>query len=377
MKTILILDMWYGMSGGASKKVLYGELSKIYHLKFVKIKQPNYLKILNYLLTFHVNFNQWKMAKSRREATLQMYPQTFQIMTKLINKEVKKLSGTYDAVLQMGSLFGPISIDTNKPYFSYHDSTVRNPDVMWADWLPDDFSQYRQQWYELEKNFFKSTTYIFTYSQWVKKTLIEYYQISPQKISPVGSALKIAEDYSIDWSHRLTKKNIVFVSTDFKRKGGDILINVFDEIFKHIPDVKLIMVGKIPNEIQKLNKPWLDKRGVVNKQELIEIYKFSRIMIHPAIYDPFPSVILEAANFEIPCVASDICGIPEMINNQETGFLIKDRNPKDFIERIIYMLQNNNVNETMGKKAKHYVNQKFHPSAVVENMKKIIERAIT
>src|SRR3989338_4654623 len=165
MKKILIIDHWYKASGGANKSALYAELSKFYILEFVAINYPAYFKFLIYLKSFHPQISQWKNKKSYWDEVIQKYPSTFKLRTKLFNQATRGIS-SYDAILQIGSLFGPVDNPKGVPYFSYHDSTVRNPDQLWPLWMPKDFDQYRDEWYALERDMFNQTKHIMTYSQW-------------------------------------------------------------------------------------------------------------------------------------------------------------------------------------------------------------------
>jgi glycosyltransferase involved in cell wall biosynthesis len=77
---------------------------------------------------------------------------------------------------------------------------------------------------------------------------------------------------------------------------------------------------------------------------------------------------MEAANFELSAVASNICGIPEMIKDGETGFLVDPGNLGKFAEYIIYLLNNRIAAETMGMKAKRFVVEEYQAKQVAKNI---------
>lgn len=119
--------------------------------------------------------------------------------------------------------------------------------------------------------------------------------------------------------------------------------------------------------------PWLDLRGADGREELGEIYKESSVLIHPVKYDPFPSVIFEAANFEIPSAASLICGIPEMICDTQTGYVVDPGDHNLFADCVIDLVKDNDHCREMGEAAKAYVRDRFYPVRIALNMQKAIE----
>ena len=55
--------------------------------------------------------------------------------------------------------------------------------------------------------------------------------------------------------------------------------------------------------------------------------------------DMSPLTLLEAQLMEKPVIATDVGGIPELMIDGKTGFLIKKNNPKDLEEKIILILK--------------------------------------
>ena len=371
MKKLLIIDPWQDQQSGANKSAMYKFLSKHYAIAFIKPALPGYISYLNIVKSFHLNMRLWKQKKWRVEETFGKTPASFCALTDSINRQVKGLKFEYDAILQVSSLFGPAHNPKRLPYISYHDSAVRNPEMMWERWMPDGFKTYREKWYDLEKRVYRGVSGIMTYSKFAKDTITGEYGINSDKVSIVGSALKIYEDYNVDWAKRRT--SVLFVSTDFARKGGYELISMFGDVVNQVPGATLTIAGSVPDDIETAEKSWLIKLGAVSRERMINAYKEASILVHPALYDPFPSVILEAANFEIPCIANAICGIPEMIEDGKTGYLIEKGDENNFRDRIIYLLRNKTACIDMGRRAKQFIREKYHPEVVARNVKNVIE----
>jgi glycosyltransferase involved in cell wall biosynthesis len=332
---------------------------------------PRYFNFIKYATTFHPDIKRWKRRKAETDEYIQKYPKTFRMATRVYSDAVRAFKGEYDAIFQIGSLFGPAENPHGVPYFSYHDSTVATAYAMWKKWMPPDFDRYRDEWYKLEEKMFASMSAVMTYSGFVKDSVVKDYNISPERVTVVGSSLKLPEEYEIDWDMR--KTGVLFVTTDFERKGGYELLEIFEKVVREVPGASLTVAGTVPDAVSGMNRPWLRTPGAMSRERLIEEYGRASLLVHPARYDPFPSVILEAANFELPCVGSAICGIPEMISDGETGFLVAPGDIDVFTERIVRLLRDRGEMIEMGKNAKKFVREKFHPSTVAGNMKKVMD----
>ena len=370
MKKVLVLDPWMGSKGGAGKSALYGELSRFFDLEFVTVEFPARLAAFNYLKSFHPVMRRWKERKSRLDEVTNKYPSTFRLTTDLFNSAISAAKGGYDAILQMSSLFGPVENKRGVPYFSYHDSSVAGLETLWRQWLPDDFASFRDEWFALEGNMFRSMTAVMTYSDFAKDVIEDRYGVEPRRLRVVGSALKMPETHDIDWSVR--GPSVVFVSTDFERKGGFEAMSIFAKVAELVPGATLTIVGNVPQSVTDAKRPWLTLTGPLGRAELKKLYQRSSLMMHPAKYDPFPSVILEAANFEIPSVASPVCAIPEMIKDSVTGLLAEPSDEALFAGKVAALLADRPRLISMGRKAKSDVLERFHPKVVAASIGSVI-----
>lgn len=78
-----------------------------------------------------------------------------------------------------------------------------------------------------------------------------------------------------------------------------------------------------------------------------------------------PGVVLEAAYFQVPTVATEVGGIRECLVDGQTGFLIPDRSVDSFSEKIKFLLDRPEKLIQMGQKAHNFVSEKFRMDLVV------------
>lgn len=105
---------------------------------------------------------------------------------------------------------------------------------------------------------------------------------------------------------RSKKTVFLFAGRIEKGKGFDILINAFSRVIANI-DCKLIIVGsgELEGLISKLPKDKVDYRRKVRKEEMPDIYNECDVLVHPARWDPYPVVVLEAAAVGLALLISE------------------------------------------------------------------------
>ena len=79
---------------------------------------------------------------------------------------------------------------------------------------------------------------------------------------------------------------------------------------------------------------------------------------------------------EKPIVASNVGGIPEMIYDGKTGFLVDEGNADQWTEKISFLLKNENVAKEMGKAAKQLIIEKFNWNTLAKDFLTIINPII-
>ena len=77
-----------------------------------------------------------------------------------------------------------------------------------------------------------------------------------------------------------------------------------------------------------------------------------------------PSKIYEAMAAGLPVIASDRCGMPFMVRQDQTGFLIDPEDDGQIAERLGRLLRDPALAERMGEAGRQVALEKFHPRAV-------------
>ena len=100
------------------------------------------------------------------------------------------------------------------------------------------------------------------------------------------------------------------------------------------------------------------------------------VLVVPSIIENFPTVIAEAAYHSIPVVASEVGGIPEMINKGWNGIL-SGFSPSNLETGIVSFLRMTHEDRIkMGENNREYFVRKFQKNMIVEEHRKLYESLI-
>ena len=110
-------------------------------------------------------------------------------------------------------------------------------------------------------------------------------------------------------------------------------------------------------------------RGVQDRMDLI--YERMEVLLLPTRRDSFPRVVMEAMGHGIPVVATRVDGIPEMVEDGVTGFLVESGDVEGFAQAVERLLENKGLRGQLGAAGRARAEQLFSPAKYVEAMNRI------
>ena len=99
-------------------------------------------------------------------------------------------------------------------------------------------------------------------------------------------------------------------------------------------------------------------------------------MYYPSVQENFGHVFLEAMANKMPCIGTTVDAMPEIIQNDSTGFLVPPNNPKQLAEKLILLLEDENLMKEMGNKGRKRVEKYFTWDKVVDRMTEVFDKVI-
>jgi len=147
-------------------------------------------------------------------------------------------------------------------------------------------------------------------------------------------------------------------------KGYHVLIEAINILIKKGQNIKLILIGDGPDR-ERLNN-MIYKYNLMDRIRLLGYKQNARKYLHlfdvfvmPSFREGFPITILEAMQAGVPIIATDVGGIPEMLQYGNAGVIIKSNNIQLLVESIENILENNRMRENIINYASCIVKEKY------------------
>ena len=151
------------------------------------------------------------------------------------------------------------------------------------------------------------------------------------------------------------------------RKGQDILLTQLDTVFQQLPDACFVFVGPILPQwggeaiVETARKHFSPTQvrfcGV--RKNALDYVQAADCLVLPSREEALPLTILEAMAVGRPCVASDVNGIPELVDHGVTGLLFSHDTPEDLARHLIRLGQDADLRRTMGDQARQRYHDQF------------------
>ena len=129
---------------------------------------------------------------------------------------------------------------------------------------------------------------------------------------------------------------VLFVGHDVLIKGLFYLLRAWEKIPSS--QLRLVIAGDVPrsvlNGIEAHNPVQI--RGVLSREQMRDAYQEAYLLVHPAVIDAGPKVVLEAMASGLPVILTRACGYSEIVPDGRAGYIIPPRDPDAVAEKILY-----------------------------------------
>lgn len=156
--------------------------------------------------------------------------------------------------------------------------------------------------------------------------------------------------------------------------GVEYLLRALPDILKRQMDVKVLIAGGGEQKEYRALAKTLGIEGVVEflgdipHSAVPDYLGKLDIFVQPSLSESFGVAILEAQAMEIPVVASNVGGIPEVVENGETGLLVEARDSGALAEAILRLLGDEALCHRMGAKGRAFVEESYTWAANADRM---------
>jgi glycosyltransferase involved in cell wall biosynthesis len=177
-----------------------------------------------------------------------------------------------------------------------------------------------------------------------------------------------------------TPLRLLFVGTWLDRKGIYYLADAFNSLARLHPAVDLTVAGCLSpaEDVKKFFAPEVRNRvhvvQFVSRDEMPSLYAAHDIFVFPSLVEGMPLTLLEAMAAGMPVVASDTCGMTDLVEDGLNGLLVPPANAEALVNATERLCQSVELRKQLGKNAQQSARQ-FTWEKVTEQLERVLTLA--
>lgn len=216
------------------------------------------------------------------------------------------------------------------------------------------------------------------WSEWAKESAVNDYGLSAERImvNPPGVDLGL-------WTPSVTAREerpsrphrILFVGGDFRRKGGDVLMEWFQR--SRPRDVELHIVTH--EHVPPVDGVSVHHDMTANSARLIELYQNCDVFVLPTRAECFGIATVEAMASGLPVVVGDVGATSEIVDHGGNGYLVRPGDIDEFGDAISKILDDDALRQRMAERSRAIAEAKFsldaNAATTLSALKGLVDRA--
>ena len=228
---------------------------------------------------------------------------------------------------------------------------------------------------------------IVTVSDFNRRILVDEFGFRPDRIERVYNGLDL-DRFRYD-APIMRPRRIVAIGRLIEKKGFDHLIDACGLLRDTGCDFECRIIGMGPEE-ESIRKR-IEERGLGThvslsgplpqhdvRRELEEATVFAApcTIGEDGDRDGVPTTLIEAMALGVPCVSTDVTGIPELVRHEETGLVVPQRDPKALAEAIGRLLDRSGERIRLSIAGRQHVEDLFDVRKSTRRLREIFRKAV-
>jgi len=310
------IERWSG-SGYFMGKALEKQCGEVIHIGPLRKHRDNVLRAKQ---VFYTNVMRKRYVEDRASKVLKSYAD--QVSARLKDARV-------DVVFSPGTI--PICyLESSAPIVFWTDATVAGVIDFYPAWSDLCHESLRDA-NRMEQAALSNCRLAIYSSDWAAETAINAYQVDADKVKvvPFGAnveSVRNLNDIRIIVAQRRTDVcKLLFIGTEWYRKGGDIAVDITGSLNAMGLKTELTVLGchikgSVPDFVSP--KGFVSKKTSKGRTLIDRLFAESHFLLLPSRADCVPVVIAEANSFGVPVVASDVGGISTAVRDDLNGYVL-------------------------------------------------------
>jgi glycosyltransferase involved in cell wall biosynthesis len=214
------------------------------------------------------------------------------------------------------------------------------------------FKYYIEKWFE--EIVINRSDAVITIDSHLKDHIVKNFKIAANKIynapNGIDSILysKILDNNLLKDEHRIpTDKYLIGIDCSKRSEGYNFILDNRVSILSKISNIHFVAFGSNKMNVEDESFTFLPK---IEKEEMPKYYSMLDLFVLPRLKLKMneiitPLKILELMSCEIPVLVSDVGGLLHCVNDNDTGYVFKNDDFNDFIEKLKYIIKDPRINQ--------------------------------
>jgi glycosyltransferase involved in cell wall biosynthesis len=171
---------------------------------------------------------------------------------------------------------------------------------------------------------------------------------------------------------------IVTVGRLERQKNQKMLIEAFSAIYKTHPDYKLRLFGR--GSLESELKGQVENLGLTDAVEFMgnveDVHRQIRnasLFVMTSNFEGLSNSLIEAMMMGLPCISTDCAGTDEIIDDGESGIIIRCGDVSALTEAMSYLIENKDIADKYGAEAHKRAKSRFNAETVCQKWKEIVD----
>ncbi len=174
-----------------------------------------------------------------------------------------------------------------------------------------------------------------------------------------------------------------------EKKGQEYAIRAIAKVVKKYKNITYLTAGDGPlrNKLEDLvHELGIEKHvkflGAIEQNDVLKLYQQAHIFVLPSItasngdQEGIPVVLMESQAMGLPVISTYHTGIPEVIVDGKSGFLVPEKDVDALIERLEYLIEHSELWPDMGRYGRKFVEEKYDIKKLNQKLVEIYQNLI-
>ncbi|MCC8134241.1 MAG: TIGR04157 family glycosyltransferase [Tannerellaceae bacterium] len=251
---------------------------------------------------------------------------------------------------------------------------------------PDSLEESVKKSFEEDRSYYSKVDQVICLSEYMQDILCQDYGLDRANISIIPNGLPDIAPPVMDveflrnkWYISSGEKVILFAGRMDEVKGVSYLMKAFREVVQQYPEVRLILAGSGSYDtfLQEAKDicTKITFTGLLEKDELYELYQLADIGVVPSLFEPFGYVAVEMMIHELPLVATATSGLNEVVDST-CGLKVPltglpenvEIDPSLLAQKIMYLIQHPTEAKKLGQNGRKRYLKEYSSEIFRRNM---------